>query len=360
MGSVRALLPYLTIGRFKNAVRFRRDLKKRPLATSSFPPLIHIQPSGFCNTHCQLCPVGLDVEGPGRGFMHGDVFRKVIEQVRPYVLRINFGDWGEPLTHPHLFDMLAIARDNRIATSMSTNLHKLRTEKHLRRLATEGPTWHINLSLHGVSQETYEAYQPGRDYHTTIGKIRTLIRIRKKLGITQPTLALVFVITKKNQHEIPAMKQMAADLGVACRMYTGSINARLYEDQREILELVDTWAQDSGWEQFDNFDYVNKIRIEAFYKAVRESGGVDAESLEQQKLTGRHFCDEPWRSMTVNWNGTVCLCCSDYTKYHMGDVQKTPLPDIWNGPQYQDVRAYFHHKRDEMPAGHPCVHCIPY
>jgi len=288
------------------------------------------------------------------------VYRKVVDQIKPYALRINFGDWCEPTMHPEFFEMLAIARANRIATSMSTNLHIFKKEKHIRRLAVEGPTWNINLSLHGVSQETYAAYQPGRDFNTSIDKVKTLIRIRQETGKTRPTLSLVFAITKKNQHEIPAMKQLASELGVACRMYTASINARFYDSHQEIHELVDTWAQDDGWEQFDNFDFVNKTRIEAFYRSVREGGGIDAEKLEEQKLTGRNFCDEPWRSVTVNWNGTVCLCCSDYSKHSMGDIRESPLPEIWNSQSYQEVRSYFLHKCKDLAAGHPCVHCIPY
>ena len=358
--SVRAYLPYLSVSKIRNAVRFKQDLKRRPIKTSSFPPLIHIQTSGFCNTHCQLCPVGLDIEGAKRGFMDMAVYRKIIDQVKPYALRLNFGDWCEPTMHPEFFEMLAIARARRIATAMSTNLHKFQNEKHIGKLVTDGPTWNINISLHGVSQETYAAYQPGRDYDATLEKIRMMIRIRKETGKTRPTLALVFAITKKNQHEIALMKQLASELGVACSMYTASINARFYDDHQEIHQLVDTWAQDAFWDQFDNFDFVNKTRIESFYDAIREDGGINTEKLEQQKLTGRYFCDEPWRSMTVNWNGTVCLCCSDYSKHSMGDIRENPLPKIWNSQPYQEVRSYFHHKCNNLASGHPCVHCIPY
>lgn len=288
------------------------------------------------------------------------LYKRIVDQIKSCALRINFGDWGEPTMNPDIFAMFAYALENRIATSASTNLHVFKTEEQIRNLAVEGPTWNLNISLHGASQETYASYQPGRDFHDTIDKVKTLKRILKEEGKTRPTMALVFAITKKNQHEIPAMKQLARELGGTCRMYTASINVRFYDDSRQISQLIDTWMQDTGWDQFDNFDFVNKTRIEAFHRAIRENSGVDLEKLEQQKLTGRYFCDDPWRSLTVNWDGTVSLCCVDYTKHRMGDTREGSLPDIWNNRQYQDVRAYLLQKIDDLPDGCPCVHCVRY
>jgi len=278
----------------------------------------------------------------------------------PYALRVTFGDWGDPLLHPEITAMFAYARDNRIATSASTNLHALKTEDDIRNLAENGPTWELMLSLHGGSQETYEIYQPGKNFAETMEKIKTLVRIRKELNKSRPELNLVFAISKKNQHEIPEMKRLARELGARCRMYTASVNVRLYRDPQETRKLVETWAQDAGWDQFDNYDFVNKRRITDFYSAIRNNEKVDDRSLEQQKLTGRHFCDEPWRSLTVNWNGTICLCCTDYSKYCMGDIREQSLLTIWNNQEYMKVRSYFLRERDRLPVGHPCAHCLPY
>lgn len=52
-------------------------------------------------------------------------------------------------------------------------------------------------------------------------------------------------------------------------------------------------------------------------------------------------CHLPFYKMFLDWNGDVLLCCNDWLRRHdrIGNVQETPLVDVWNGPALRHVRG---------------------
>ena len=146
-------IEYLTIKKIANYLKYENDLRKRRIVTSSFPPVITFQPSAYCNTNCQLCPVGLGIKGPERGFLDFKSFRKVIDEAKEYLIQIAFADWGEPFLNPRIFDMIKYAEQNKILTHASTNLHFFKDKRKLNSLLDSELSF-LTISLHGVSQET--------------------------------------------------------------------------------------------------------------------------------------------------------------------------------------------------------------
>lgn len=50
-------------------------------------------------------------------------------------------------------------------------------------------------------------------------------------------------------------------------------------------------------------------------------------------------CSIPTDSMTINYKGDIVLCCNDYYgKYIFGNIKKENLMDIWNKPEFVEVR----------------------
>jgi hypothetical protein len=62
----------------------------------------------------------------------------------------------------------------------------------------------------------------------------------------------------------------------------------------------------------------------------------------------RNKCGKPYTTMTINYDGTVVLCCRDYDKHTViGDANKESLTAIWYGDIYREVRARF--KKKDFP-----------
>lgn len=351
----------ITPGKLANAARYYRDLRRKPVLTHSFPPLIAVQPSALCNSNCRLCPLGIRLPGPEKGMMEPSVFRKLIDQTASRLIHVFFGDWGEPFLNPGIYEMMNYARKRRVATSVSTNLHAFKSETDLEKLLREGPTSTLIVSTHGSTRDTYDAYQPGFDYGAHIEKLRTLATIKKRLGMRKPVTRLAYAITRKNQSQIPEMKALASELDAEYEMYTASINVRYFlNNPRHLKALIDEWAQNDNWHMLDNSEFSNKDKLEKFYAVLHDRhDSVKPAELEKEGLTGRSFCADPWRSLVVNWDGGISLCCVDYYKYNMGNIQEENALSIWNNEKYRDIRRYMLGDNRAAP-GSPCRYCVPY
>jgi MoaA/NifB/PqqE/SkfB family radical SAM enzyme len=340
-----------------NYLKYKNDLRNRKITTSSFPFYITFQPSAYCNTNCQLCPVGLGIKGPQRGFLEFNTFKKVIDETKNYLIKVEFADWGEPFLNQSIFDMIKYCEEKRIRTYASTNFHYFKNEEDLKLLINCGLSA-LTISLHGVSQETYAAYQPGKNFEETVEKIKTLINLKKKMKKRKPVIKLAFAITKKNQHEIKKMQQFAKKLGVQTMIYTASLNLRFYIDNTNtVVEKVKEWAQNENLELCNNILFGKKF-INELFAAILKEKQISLDKLDKLKLTSRHYCIDPWSSLTVNWDGTVSLCCVDYNKYVMGDTRRESILKIWNNEKYRAVRKYLTGKLSDIDF--MCKHCIRY
>jgi radical SAM protein with 4Fe4S-binding SPASM domain len=353
------LINYLTFKKILNYLRYKNDIKHRKIVTSSFPIFIAFQSSAYCNSNCKLCPVGLGIKSGEKGYLEFNNYKQIIDEAKKYLINIFFGDWGEPFLNPDIFDMIKYAERNKIVTSASTNLHHFKNEKDLINLLNCGLSY-LTISLHGVSQKTYEAYQPNKNFKEIVKKIKIIIDLKKKLKSKKPIIDLMFAISKKNQHEIERMWQFAKELGVNYSMYTASLNLRFYSnDYKKLVELIEEWAQDG------NFNLINNTKsgkgtINKFYKTILKERKINFNKLDKVGLTARHFCIDPWTSLVVNWNGTISLCCVDYSKYVMGDTNKESIINIWNNKNYKNIRNYLLNEQIEEYVDIPCRNCIRY
>ena len=70
----------------------------------------------------------------------------------------------------------------------------------------------------------------------------------------------------------------------------------------------------------------------------------------------RGACPEPFKTMAVNFNGLVSICCVDWSfGTIIGDVSKESLRDIWKGRKMHEFRIrHLKGRRKEMPACRDC------
>lgn len=65
--------------------------------------------------------------------------------------------------------------------------------------------------------------------------------------------------------------------------------------------------------------------------------------ISKKNLKGRRkACIAPFCQLTINWDGSVGFCCTDYN--HLINVGKIPdnsLLEIWQGKQLRQMRIFF-------------------
>lgn len=109
---------------------------------------IYIEIINRCNLSCSFCPTS---DRPAR-MMSVDEFAKIAAQVTPFTDYICLHVKGEPLMHPWLSDILAIAHQNGLKVNLTTNAVLL-PEKHQLLLGETAPR-QISLSLHSFDANT--------------------------------------------------------------------------------------------------------------------------------------------------------------------------------------------------------------
>ena len=112
---------------------------------------IYIEIINRCNLSCSFCPAS---DRPAR-MMSVDEFAKIAAQVTPFTDYICLHVKGEPLMHPWLGDILAIAHQNGLKVNLTTNAVLL-PEKHQLLLGETAPR-QISLSLHSFDANTMHA-----------------------------------------------------------------------------------------------------------------------------------------------------------------------------------------------------------
>jgi radical SAM protein with 4Fe4S-binding SPASM domain len=320
---------------------------KRPVLHSIAPGLV-FQVSSYCNSNCQLCPVGLKIDGYEKGMMSLPLFQHIIDKNQARIARVGFADWGEPFLNPDMFKMISYANRYSLSTWASTNMHYLDSRDKLLDLVQSGLS-ELIVSIHAASDKTYQYYQPGKSFKDTIERILQLKDIKSEEGIG-PRTSLAFAITKKNQNEIPGMVELARSCDAACDMYTASLNLRFYrQDPKRIRSLLQEWLQDDSIDERSNLHF-SKSNIVKMLQESEISSGFKWEWISD--------CRSPWNEITVNWDGSTSLCCSDYYKYRTGDLNSQELSEIWNNEKYQAVRKKI--AKNIPEASIPCSSCFRY
>lgn len=279
-----------------NLARVFAGYRRRAEVLGVMPVRLWIESASACNLKCVMCPNKIMAAGE-RGLMKIELFRKVIDEARDFVHDVYLHHRGEPLLNPAIFDMIAYARAAGIRTRFHTNGTLLDEEKSKRLLAA-GPDL-VSFSVDGFSKEAYEAVRGGAVFEETVANITRLLELRRDARLRRPYIVVERIVFRKPP---PG-------------------------------ETPDTIAELTGRFNAAGIDEV--IAKEEYFWA--EAG---AQPQGGQRSYGR--CTFPWYAMVICRDGTVTPCPQDFHAFlKMGDVNHASLREIWNGPQFRDLRRRF-------------------
>src|SRR5262245_35074833 len=177
------------------------------------PRTITIDPLARCNLSCPLCPTGRGHRtSAGRGILSLALYCKILDQL-PKLRTLLLFNWGEPLMHPQIDELIAIAARRGIAVHAHSNLSLKKDDEFFERLIDSGlhSLW---ASLDGASEETYTRYRVGGDFALALANLERLARIKQRLGSKTPQIVWKFIVHRHNAHEVETARQMARELGV--------------------------------------------------------------------------------------------------------------------------------------------------
>jgi len=359
---------YLTPRKLANIALVNLQFKLKTERVLGLPYKMKIESTNICNTQCQLCPTGLGLTGRPKGKMDLERFKALIDRFRGHLVALDLSMWGDPLIAPDIYKMIRYAHERGIWTYISSNLHAYKLPHQRTRLEASGGKTQAELivesgldlmtcSLHGASQDTYEQYQPGKNFGDAVAKVRQIIATRDALGSATPQVQLNFVVMRQNEHEVEAFKRLAAELGCKPILSLPSMNARFQDKDKNLVSL----GLASDVVEQKQKDLLNKwlprdkqYRLSSYDDMLE--GAYRSDEYNGKKA---HFCDWLWRQMVVNWDGNVSTCCGSFEPTEdMGNIFDTPMRKIWNSEKYRMARRSFKKPlTEEQAAGNGCATC---
>lgn len=296
-------------------VRFQRSRKSTRV--HGRPYALTLDPSSYCNLRCPFCPTGQRNHLRSPAHLPLDRFKRLMDELGPYLFWVELYNWGEPFLNRDLCSMLEYMTRYRIVSVVSTNLDFPLSEGLIERLVASGLSTLI-VSADGVSQEAYERYRVGGHLERVLGNMKMIAAAKQRVGSAVPRIVWRFLVFRHNEHEIEQARSMAEEMGVE-------------------LELGAPYVPIA---QESYRDWVSTIPQFNLYPSV--TSGVQSEPAPPaQPHPSSDACDWLWMSAAVNANESVSPCCGIWEERHdFGRIGAGGFRTLWNGESYRAARTF--------------------
>jgi radical SAM protein with 4Fe4S-binding SPASM domain len=289
------------------------------------PFTISVEPTTSCNLRCPECSSGLRQFTRDTGKISLEMYHQVIDQLHPDLFYLILYFQGEPYLHPLFFHMVEYAREKKIYTATSTNAHYLTDQ--LAKKTVESGLDRIIISLDGLDQATYEKYRVGGSFDKVIEGTRNLVKWKKELRSPTPFIILQFIVFRTNEHQVPALRKLAKELGVD-KLELKSAQVYNYKEGNPLIPVNESMSR---YKKKGNGEYV-----------------IDNPLY--------NHCLRMWRGCVITWDGLVVPCCFDKDAAHLlGDLKKQNFREIWRGEAYDNFRKILFSARSGIDICRNCT-----
>ncbi len=322
---------------------------------------VYIEPTSRCNLACPMCI--RESWSEAQGNMTEATLGRVLDGLKGLERKpvIVFGGFGEPLFHPRILHMLAQAKQVAERVELITN-GLLVTEEVVREL------FRLQLDVVWFSVDRLHTSASGSD-GDLLANIQKLHSLRMAVHAVRPETGFVFVATQTNVDELPSLIRRAVTWGVSRYMVTNVLpyteamcQEMLYERS---LDQVST--QPSYWSpavQLPRMD-LGLGRSLPLFQALRIHNNVQLNGASLTPSQGQCPFIETG-AVAVCWDGAVSPCLGlmhshvsylndtprNVTRYVIGNVNETPLQEIWNDRNHLAFRRRV--QEFDFP---PCTQC---
>ncbi len=294
------------------------NICKRPLVWGA-PPVVKIEPTTCCNLRCPLCHTTRGILKRGKGFMDYSLYTSIIDSLKQKSTMITLAHMGEPFLHKDIYKMISYARKQGFIVTGITNMNfPLDAE-----LLVKTGLSKLNVSIDGLTQESYEKYRVGGNLQLALDNIKKLAQAKKKLRTSMPLISFRYMYFAHNSHEeIEDVKKLAKECGA------------------NEIKIVKPFIIDK-----EDTKYLDKQHSN--YK-------VDEDGCFHLDYDTPNKCSSIWHELVIDYNGEVEICCFDKLSTIIGDVQKESPLKIWKKKSFQNFRQKILQNRKGIEACSIC------
>ena len=320
--------------------------RKERAASFESPAIAQVEVTTRCNFKCRMCP-----RTHFSGEKNLDFPWPVFESFSGFFPRLRLvylQGWGEPLMHPHFFDMAARVRATACQVGCTTN-GALLDDNAIDEIVRL-PMQYITISLAGADAGIHDAIRAGSDFDALLGKVADLVAAKKRAGSQHPQVHLSFLMTRESAGGVAEMVKKAHEIGVD-RLIAPNLDNPVSKsaDGRRIFgfEEPETPFQNALDEAQITANNLN-FRLSVWPLKLSEDIVI---------------CElNPTTQFFVNVHGDVAPCTyasvtgrSDFCRYFLGkEIPVSPLlfgslanqdmEAIWNEENYRRFRMRYHNR----------------
>lgn len=191
----------------------------RPLDAGPLPSRLYVECTAACNISCaEACcaPESGITRTRQAGMLDFDLFRRVVDEAGPSLVRIDFFNYGEAFLHKRAVEMCEYikAKFPHVYLYTSTNGLAL-SEAQARRLVHSGID-EVTFSIDGATAESYAQYRRRGRFDTAIANLRAMADEKRSSGRDLPFLNWRYILFRWNDSdaEMARARDLAAELGV--------------------------------------------------------------------------------------------------------------------------------------------------
>jgi hypothetical protein len=247
---------------------------------------------GTCNLRCPSCAVGNSGLPTTKGLMSLEDYKTVLNKIKTDYKHFNrtfidLYNWGEPALHPELGAIIGATRKADIGVGISSNLNAV---PDLRDIVKAGPDY-IRISVSGFYDETYRTTHKGGNILAVKSNMYKLAELLQRYR-SDTIVQVGFHVYRGNfPRDFLAMRALCDELN----FIFAPILATLMPAEKAVqIALGDT----SGVERtlLDNLVIPVDESLRMFQRL-----GPPTEDCQHRRARS-----------TINWDGTVALCCATY------------------------------------------------
>ncbi|GHV96308.1 radical SAM protein [Spirochaetia bacterium] len=273
-----------------------------------FPVCIDVELTNTCNLHCLFCPTGTGVSTRAKGFMTEEMFQTIMKNLNGHKVGLRFSRWGEPTLHKNIVNFFRIAKSNGHLIHLNTNGQLLNEERITELLKTGLDS--IKFSFQGVNEKTYQEMRQDSSFDKLLKNIQITHRLRGRGGAY---MHIATTTTYETDDEIDEFKKF---INPYCDLVT------IGKTKLEHIDVIKT-----------------KLTKNQKTTLIDLKG---KESMIEERLK---ICPEVFGKLSIDWNGKVTPCCSDYNaEMVIGDLTKNTIAEIFHNDIIENYREILRRK----------------
>jgi len=192
---------------------------QRALEVSPLPSRLYVECTAACNISCaQACcaPETGITRTRTAGMLDFDLFRRVVDEAGPALVRIDFFNYGEAFLHKRAIEMCEYIKSRFPHIYLYTSTNGLAfTGDQVGRLVRSGID-EVTFSIDGARHESYATYRRRGDFAKAIANLRAAADEKRQSGRDVPFLNWRYILFSHNDsdEEMDLARATAADIGV--------------------------------------------------------------------------------------------------------------------------------------------------